>query len=411
MIRAQKIALNPSEEQMVVFGKCIDFARAAYNAAHSDWNEDRRRSLYDLKKIFNSRKKDVFPEFSGLSQNVGKNAIHAFADAVTRYRSGQNGAPKRKTHKSKPAFQIDNGVDSVKRSEDGKHAILPRIGRVRLHEKPRWTGEIRRAFVSRKAQRWYLTITVEVDYPEPPDTSALPCEGVDVGVGNELAILSDGTVFENPRALKTHERKLRRKNKSLARKVCRSKNWWKAKEQLARLHDRIANIRSDCHHKTTKSILAGISAVGIESLKVSGLLKNRKLSKSLADAALGGFLVKLKYKAVDSGVRIVEASRWYPSTQRCSSCGYRKTGKDKLTLSQREFHCVVCGFIAPRDVNSAINLRQLASSSDDSQNACEDAVRPNCSVTPTQDGWHRNPRTRGRSKKPLTSQIIIDDSG
>lgn len=138
----------------------------------------------------------------------------------------------------------------------------------------------------------------------------------------------------------------------------------------------------------------------------------RFLSKSLANAALGGFLVELKHKAVRYGVRIVEASRWFPSTQRCSSCGYRKTSKAKLTLSQREFHCHICGFIANRDVNSAINLRQLALSTGESLNACGDAVRPDCSdIVPTQDGWHRNPHTRGRSRKPLTYQILIDYAG
>ena len=413
-LRAQKIALNPSEEQVAAFHKHVDFARVAYNAAHSEARDaDSWMSLYDIKKAFNARKRDVFPEFADCSQNAAKNAIHAFEDARKRYRSGQNGKPKRKTHKSKPSFQIDNGVDTVKISDDGRFAILPKIGRVRMHEPPRWKGDVRRAVVSRTAHRWYISILVDVDEAEPPDTSHLPCEGVDVGVGDELAILSDGTVIENPRAYRRYERKLRRANKALARKQFRSKNWWKAREYLARLHARIANIRTDCHHKATTSILSsGISALGIESLNVKGLAKNRRLSKSLADASLGGFLVKLKYKAVRFGVRLVEASRWFPSTQRCSSCGYRKTGKAKLTLSQRTFHCHVCGFIAPRDVNSAINLRQLASSTDESLNASGDAVRPNGSdIVPTQDGWHRNPHTRGRRRKPLTSQIIIDYAG
>ena len=407
----QKIALNPTDEQIVVFKQCVHFARTAYNAAHSDWNADRHRSLYDLKKIFNSRKRDVFPEFAELSQNVGKNAIHAFGDAVSRYKTGQNDAPRRKTHKSRPAFQVDNGVDSVKITEDSKHVVLPRIGRVRLHEPPRWTGEVRRAFVKRIAHRWYLSILVNVDEPEPPDTSHLPAAGCDVGI-SALATMDDGTVYENPRALRVNERKLRRANKALARKKYRGKNWWKAKEFLARLHHRISNVRMDAHHQATHRILQGIRALGIESLTVKGLMKNRKLSKALADASLSGFLTKLKYKAVRRGIRIVEASRFWPSTKRCSSCGYVKK---KVSLSEREYHCGVCGFVEDRDINAAINLRQLASSTEESLNACSanadgtsvsrDAVRP------TLVGWHRNPRTRGRSRKSLTSQIIIDYAG
>lgn len=419
----QKIALNPNKEQVAVFNQCVHFARSAYNAAHSDWNADRRRSLYDLKKIFNSRKRDVFPEFAELSQNVGKNAIHAFGDAITRYKSGQNEAPKRKTHKSRPAFQIDNGVNSVRITEDGKHVILPKIGRVRLHEPPRWTGEIRRAFVKRIAHRWYLSILVNVDEPEPPDTSGiypasgenashLPARGCDVGISTLAKTIDEhGEVqeFENPRALRVNERKLRRANKALARKTFRSKNWWKAKEFLARVHHRISNVRMNAHHQATHRILQGISALGIESLTVKGLMKNRKLSKALADASLSGFLTKLKYKAVRRGIRIVEADRFWPSTKRCSSCGYVKK---TVTLSEREYHCGVCGFVADRDINAAINLRQLASSTEESLNACsakaDGASVPRDAVRPTQVGWHRNPRERGRSRKMKPNQIAIN---
>ncbi len=401
-LRAQKIALKPSEKQVAMFCRHVDFARVAYNAAHSESRDAARwMSVYDIKKAFNSRKRDVFPEFADCSQNAGKNAIHAFEDARQRWKSGQNNRPKRKTHKSKPSFQIDNGVGTVRITADGNAAVLPKIGHVRLREKPRYVGEIRRAFISRKASTWFISILVEVDVPEPPDTSALPPAGCDVGI-SALATMDDGTVYENPRALRVNERKLRRANKALSRKTFLSRNWWKAKERLARLHARIANIRSDAHHQATHRILQGISALGIESLTVKGLMKNRKLSKALADASLGGFLVKLKYKAVRRGIRIVSADQFWPSTQRCSSCGYVKRGEFKLTLKDREYHCGVCGFVEDRDVNAAINLRQLASSTDESLNACGDAV------TPTLVGWHQNPRVRGRSRKPLTEQRLVD---
>ncbi len=231
----------------------------------------------------------------------------------------------------------------------------------------------------------------DVDAPEPPDTSALPVAGCDVGI-SALATMDDGTVYENPRALRTQERKLKRLSQSLSRKQYRSGGWWKAKALLARLLMRITNIRSDAHHQATHRILQGISALGIESLSVKGLMKNRKLSKALADASLGGFLVKLKYKAVRRGISIVEADRFWPSTKRCSSCGYVK---QKVSLSERHYHCGVCGFEADRDVNAAINLKQVASSTDETRNAV------GASVTPTGVGW-----TRGRRKiKP--NQALI----
>ena len=394
---AHKTALKPTKEQKKLFNRGCDFARKAYNAAHSDFKAGQEvgenRSIYDLKKLFNARKREVFPEIEGLSMNIGKNAIHNFGDALARWRTGQNKFPKRKKHNSRQSFQIDNGVDTVTITEDGKHVVLPAIGKVRIAEKPRWTGiPVRRAIISRKAHRWFISLLFDVDEPEPADTAQLPADGCDVGI-NQLATLSDGTVFENPRALRTQERKLKRQHRSFSRKNYRSGGWWKAKEKLARLYLRISNIRNDAHHQATHRILQGISALGIESLSVKGLMKNRKLSKALADASLGGFLVKLKYKAVRRGIRIVEADRFWPSTKRCSSCGHVKK---KVSLSEREYHCGVCGFIADRDVNAAMNLKMLASSTDESLNAVGDAV------TPTLVGWHR-----GRRKvKP--NQLIIN---
>ena len=112
-------------------------------------------------------------------------------------------------------------------------------------------------------------------------------------------------------------------------------------------------------------------------------MKNRKLSLALADASLGGFLVKLKDKAVRRGIRIVEADKFWPSTKRCSSCGYVKK---KVSLSERDYHCGVCGYQAGRDVNAAMNPKQLASSTAESLNAVGETVRPSLL------GWFRGRR-------------------
>ena len=332
----------------------------------------------------------MFPEHANCSQYVAKDAIHNFCDAVARWKSGQNHFPKRKRRNSRPSFQIDNGVDSVR--IDDTHIKLPKIGKVRIHEKPRGTGSVRRAVVSRTvSHRWFVSILVEVD-ETPSDTTGLPVRGVDVGI-NRLATLDDGKTFENPRALKVNERKLRRCNESLSRKVKGSSNWQKAKRELSRLHARIANIRSDAHHKASNAILEGISRLGIESLSVKGLMRNRRLSKALADASLSGFLTKLKYKAARKGVLIVAAEKFFPSSKRCSSCGQQAKNQ---TLSDRQYSCGVCGFQADRDVNAALNLKQLASSWDESLNACGESIRP------TLVGW-----TRG-SKKVSTQQMMVD---
>lgn len=360
--RAQKIALQPNKEQTELFKKHCGYARVAYNAAHSDFTaglqDDTWLSVYDLKRKFNARKREVFEWCDELSQNASKNAMHNFHDAVTRWKNKQNKFPKRKNRKSKDSYQADNGVGTVK--VEGKHVVLPKIGKVRMCEKPRWSGEIRRAVVSRTADKWFVSILIEVPDETPPDTTGLPTRGVDVGI-THLATTDDGTKYQNPRALAINLRKLRRLNKSLARKKFLSHNWKKTKDKLSRLHTRIANIRSDAHHKTANTLLDGISRLGIESLTIKGLMRNRRLSKALADAALSGLLTKLKYKAVRRGVQIVAADKFFPSSKRCSACGHTQ----KLTLSDREYHCPICGFTCDRDVNAAINLKILASSWDE----------------------------------------------
>ena len=136
-----------------------------------------------------------------------------------------------------------------------------------------------------------------------------------------------------------------------------SKNWYKQKQIVERLHYRIACIRRDAHSQTTTDILKCVSKIGIETLSVTNLLKNRNLSKALSDAALGGFLEKLKTKAETLGIPITQADRFFASSKTCSACGSKK---EDLTLSDRQYHCSHCGTSIDRDVNAAINLRTLA---------------------------------------------------
>lgn len=225
-----------------------------------------------------------------------------------------------------------------------------------MREALRFVGKIIQVTISRTAHRWFASITVETEDTEVVDTSTHPVIGIDVGI-NTLATLSNGMKYENPRPLKRYERKLRREQRKLSRKVLLSNNWFKQKRKVERIHYRIACIRSDVHHKTTTDIVNTASAIGIETLKITNMLKNRKLAKALSDSALGGFLSKLKSKAEAHGIPITEADQFYASSKMCSSCGHKK--KD-LTLAERTYHCGECNLSIDRDANAAINLSHLA---------------------------------------------------
>lgn len=149
-------------------------------------------------------------------------------------------------------------------------------------------------------------------------------------------------------------------NKQLTRRQKGGRNRAKTKARLSRLHWRIACVRQDAIHKATTEIIRKVSVIGIESLNVSGMVKNRKLAKAVSDASMAEFLRQLKYKAEWSGVRIVEADRFYPSSKTCHACGHVK---ESLGLGDREYVCESCGIVVDRDLNAALNLEKLAASS------------------------------------------------
>ena len=233
----------------------------------------------------------------------------------------------------------------------------PKIGWVRMREELRYSGEITKVVVSKRNDKWFVSITVKRldsnNYTHQPvlfdDKQPI---GVDVGI-NTLATCSNGDTFENPRPLKRYERKLARANRSLSRKVFRSSNWYKSKKRLGSVHYRIACIREDAHHQATTKIVRKASAIGVETLNISGLLKNRKLAKALSDSALSRFLTMLKYKTERRGIPITQVDRFFASSKTCSNCGHKK---QDLMLSDRTYNCNACGLEIDRDLNAALNL-------------------------------------------------------
>jgi putative transposase len=236
-----------------------------------------------------------------------------------------------------------------------------------MFEELRFEGEIIKVTLSRRSHRWFVSITVDTGTPNVPrETRGLPVIGIDVGI-NTLATLDNGRKYENPRPLKRYERKLKREQRRLSKKVFLSNNWYKQKWRVERIHYRIACIREDAHHKATTHIVKNASAIGIEVLKITNMLKNQNLAKALSDSALGGFLAKLKSKAEVLGIPIMEAPQFYASSKTCSSCGHKK---EALSLAERQYHCQSCGLTEDRDVNAAINLRTLAVGQTERLNAC-----------------------------------------
>lgn len=180
--------------------------------------------------------------------------------------------------------------------------------------------------------------------------------GVDLGI-KTLATLSDGTTFENPRALKQHLKQLRRAEREKSRRTKGGKNRAKSRQKIARLHARIAHIRENATHQLTNYLCKNHALIAIETLAPSNMLKNRKLAQAVADSSFGEIKRQLLYKSEREPCHLVLVDRWYPSSKTCSSCG---AIRDELALNERTFVCFECGYVAERDYNAAKNILEEA---------------------------------------------------
>lgn len=368
MHRGHTIALEPTAETAEAMARAAGVRRFTHNWALAEWNRQyeagERPSARKLIKQFNAIKRELFPwiiesprdansqPFADLGQSF-KN----FFNSLSRKRKGRKiGYPQFKRRGVHDSFYVANDRISV-REENGHSVVrLPVIGDVRMREKLRWNGKIMSGRVFRRAEKWFISINVEVDarvsWAHERDVI-----GVDLGLKTAL-MTSNGESVGGPKPLKTALTRFRRANRKLSRRKKGSKNRNKARISLARIHQRIANIRKDFWHKTTTNLCRENQTIVIEDLSMEFMLRNRRLSRAASDVALGMFRPMMEYKAKVYGCDIVVADKLFPSTQRCSACGYVKSGDGKMLLGNSTFACESCHAVMDRDNNAARNLQQ-----------------------------------------------------
>ena len=379
VVRGYKTELDLNNEQRTACLKHAGCARFAYN-----WGLARSQEVYrttgkrptpiDLHKELNIVKQTDYPWMYEVSKCAPQEALRdlerAYKDFYRRATlkkqgkwKGKVGFPKfKKKSKGIGSFRL---TGSIKVSEESVQ--LPRLGRLRLHEHGYipTDAKILSATVSEQAGRWFVSIQVKEEQEQPVCT-ATTAIGVDLGI-KTLATLSDGTPFENPRALKHSLKKLRRLEKQKSRRKKGSKNRAKTVAKLTKQHAHVANIRKDASHKLTSYLCKNHALVAIEDLHVAGMVKNHKLAQAVSDSNFGEIRRQLEYKAKWHGVHLVVIDRFSPSSQMCSHCQWRN---EALTLAGRVFVCLDCGAVTDRDYNAAQNIVRVAVSSIDTQNAC-----------------------------------------
>jgi putative transposase len=252
---------------------------------------------------------------------------------------------------------------STESSFSERRIRLPKIGEVRLKETRSercFEGRILSATISRRADRWFVSLAVEREQdvvPPRPVASASDVVGIDLGL-KAAAVIHDGAttrVVAPQQTLQKNLAKLRRLDRQLARKRRGSRNREKAKLRRARLYYKLSCHRQDFLHKLSGSLARTKSVIVLEDLHVKGMQRNRSLALSVSDAGIGELSRLLAYKSEWYGSRLVLADRFFPSSKTCSGCGMLK---DTLSLSERVFTCNACGLSLDRDENAAINLRR-----------------------------------------------------
>ena len=243
------------------------------------------------------------------------------------------------------SFYVSNEKGRLK---GDRHVHLPNIGDVRMAEKLRFSGKIMRFVVSKEADKWFVSISVELpDNAVEGDMSAV---GIDVG-SKHWAVSSDGDILDRPKSIPRLEKRLKHAQRNLSRKQKASRNRAKARMRVARLHQRIRNVKRDAVHKFTTTIAKNHGVVCCENLCVRGMGKSVKsIRKAVHNSCMGELRMMLSYKAA----HYVEIDRFYPSSKMCSKCGHVK---DELKLSERTYRCEACGFVLDRDFNAALNIR------------------------------------------------------
>jgi putative transposase len=365
MIRAHKIRLHPTEKQKNYFARAAGTSRFVWNWALAEWNRQyeagEKPTALKLKKQFNEIRRQQFPWTWEVTKNASDQPFLDLGKAFTAFFEGQThgkrvGRPKFKSKKcSRPSFYVAND-----QFELGDHRIwIPKLGWVNMAENLRFQGKMIGARVTRTADWWFVSISVELPDEKPEKRTA--AVGIDVGL-NRLVTLSTGEGYENQAFLRTALKKLRQANKRLHRRVKGSKNREKARRQVARLHYRITCMRDDVLHKLTTRLADCYGIVGMETLNLKGLLKNRKLARSFSDAALGKLLNLLTSKVEQRGGQVVKVDRFFPSTKSCHGCGWKW---EEMELSDRIFlcqnhQCSYDQFPQDRDHNAALNMLREA---------------------------------------------------
>lgn len=356
MIRTYKYRLRPTKKQTFLLSRLFAQMQTVYNDALNErrvkWRASRRSVTYVQQWNRMRDERHALPDEMGMLNATSiQQMLRRVDKAYQSLYKGRAGHPRFKNVKRFKSVEYRPG-DGCKLS--GDRLYIQHVGQVKviLHRTIPDEAKLKHVVIKRSLGKWYVCLMMELPDVEPVVTNR-PDVGIDVGLHHLLA-LSDGTIIDNPRWLRSNLAALRVAQRRMSRRKKGGSNWYKAARQVAMLHERVANSRRDFWHKTTRWIVNTYGNIAIEDLSLAFMTHNGNLSLSAHDAALGAFRSMLEYKAESAGTQVM-AVKPARTSQLCSGCGSIVV----KGLSVRVHHCPNCGLIEDRDVNAALNILAL----------------------------------------------------
>lgn len=378
---SHKIRLEPNNVQRTYLNKAIGCSRLAYNWGLSEWKRayeaGEKPTALTIRKSFNSIRRDRFPFTYDVARSVTNQAILDLGKAYLNFFQGRADYPRyKKKSYTRGSFYLDaenmkfRNVNPVSGQEiRACYVSIPKLGYVKMSEGLRFNGKINSCRISKIADEYFISFSMEIskeEYERTHEYARIKRKNKTCGIdiGNISAItLDNGYDTKSPKPLSKANKRYARLSKELSRKQHRrtkndktkaSNNFVKALKRLAKLAARISNVREDFNHKQTSKVVAQNKFIAMETLNVKGMIKNKKLAKSINDVSYSDISSKIEYKAKYSNGYVYYADRFFPSSKRCVAC---KAKNSNLKITDRIFVCPSCGFTIDRDVGAAINLK------------------------------------------------------
>lgn len=360
--RAFKYRLYPTENQKTLINKHIGSCRWIYNYALEKktkaYTKDKTKlSRFQIQADLPYLKKAEETQWLKEVNSQSLQASLEYMDnAFVRFFRKKNGFPKFKNkHYSKQSFSVPQ---NTKVDWENKRVSVPKIKNIKFALNRKLEGEIKSSTISRTPTgKYFISILVNtgIEIPEKCKINEETSIGVDLGI-KDFLITSNGEKISNPKYLRNHMNRLKKLQRQASKKQKWSNNKKKANLRVAKLHERIHNLRTDFLHKLSSRLVSENQTICLEDLSVENMIKNHKLAQAIVDCSWSKFNEFLEYKSLWRGVNIVKIGRFEPSSKTCSTCGCIK---GDLTLEIRKWECEKCHAEHDRDVNAAKNILQM----------------------------------------------------